>query len=605
MIHMEFKENNIKFKKYLIIVGYCLFFVLLNVLLSLSGIFINASNYVTDLMYQKEQVVNSDIKIIAIDDKSLEELGEINTWTREYYLNIVKKLNEDNHAPAVIGFDILFTGKQDPLVDQAFAEECNKTGNVVVAMNLLFGTEVNVTDSKLNSNINVTGVSKAYNELFDATKSGYVNTVLDTNDGLVRKCIPQVKVNDEIYESFSYQIYKEYQNYYGNEVIEYAYNTPKRFNYSSTPGEQYTIVSFSDVINGKIPLNDFKGSIVLVGAFAEGLQDSFYVPISRGVKMHGVQIHANIIEAYLNDDFVSEINNIVVILINSILLFAVCFFAYRRRIVKLSIISLGSVIGLIICQIVLFKLSCYLPILTTLISILIMYIVQIVYQYVYERTIKTKALRAFKKYVDPQVVDNVIKTGNYKIELGGEKVDIACLFVDIRGFTTISESLDPTDVVIIINEYLSLTSKAILNNKGTLDKYIGDATMAIFNAPFETKDYVYNAVLTGMEIAAGSSVIEKKFLEQYGVKVSFGIGINCGKAVVGNIGSNFRMDYTAIGDTVNTASRLEGKAAPGEILITEAVYDAVKDRIDAEFVDSYQFKGKKEFIKVYRVLGKK
>ena len=111
--------------------------------------------------------------------------------------------------------------------------------------------------------------------------------------------------------------------------------------------------------------------------------------------MHGVQIHANIIEAYLNDDFVSEMNNIVVVLINSILLFAVCFFAYRRRIVKLSIISLGSVIGLIICQIVLFKLSFYLPILTTLISILIMYIVQIVYQYVYERTIKTKALRAF------------------------------------------------------------------------------------------------------------------------------------------------------------------------------------------------------------------
>ena len=121
-----------------------------------------------------------------------------------------------------------------------------------------------------------------------------------------------------------------------------------------------------------------------------------------------------------------------------------------------------------------------------------MYVSQIVYQYVYEKHIKTKALKAFKKYVDPRVVDNVIKMGNYEIKLGGEKVDIACLFVDIRGFTTISESLDPTDVVVIINEYLSLTSRAILNNKGTLDKYIGDATMAIFNAPFATEDYIYN-----------------------------------------------------------------------------------------------------------------
>ena len=227
-----------------------------------------------------------------------------------------------------------------------------------------------------------------------------------------------------------------------------------------------------------------------------------------------------------------------------------------------------------------------------ILNILLIYIVQIVYQYVYEKTIKTKAIRAFKKYVDPQVVDTVIKTGNYQIELGGEKVDIACLFVDIRGFTTISETLDPTDVVVIINEYLSLTSRAILNNKGTLDKYIGDATMAIFNAPFKTDDYVYNAVLTGIEIAAGSEEIEMKFLEKYGVPVSFGIGINCGKAVVGNIGSNFRMDYTAIGDTVNTAARLEGKAKAREILITEAVYNVVKDRIEAEFVESYQFKGK-------------
>ena len=129
--------------------------------------------------------------------------------------------------------------------------------------------------------------------------------------------------------------------------------------------------------------------------------------------------------------------------------------------------------------------------------------------------------------------------------------------------------------------------------------------MAIYNAPFETEDYIYNAVLTGIEISAGSSEIEKKFLEKYGVTVSFGIGINCGKAVVGNIGSNFRMDYTAIGDTVNTAARLEGKAKAREILITEAVYNAVKDRIDAEFVDSYQFKGKTELINVYRVLGKK
>lgn len=596
---------NKKIEKNLLLIIYCMFFVMLNLIICVTGLFSNINSFANDLMYQKEKSINPDIKIIAIDDKSLEELGEINNWTRDYYTQLVRKLNEDNHAPAVIGFDILFTGKQDDIIDKQFADECMKANNVVVAMNLLFGTEVNVSENLINANLSITGVSTAYPELFNATESGYVNTILDANDGYVRKCIPVVKTNNNIYDSFSYKIYSKYQSYIGEEANEYEYNSPLRLNYSSMPNEQYTIISFSDVINGKIPLNDFKGSIVLVGAFAEGLQDSFYVPISRGIKMHGVQIHANIIEAYSRNDFVKDVSLILNIIIASIIIILVAIFTYNAKIVKLSVIITITCLSILVSQTILYNLGYYLPLLHVILNILLIYIVQIVYQYVYEKTIKTKAIRAFKKYVDPQVVDNVIKTGNYQIELGGEKVDIACLFVDIRGFTTISESLDPTDVVIIINEYLSLTSKAILNNKGTLDKYIGDATMAIFNAPFETKDYVYNAVLTGMEIAAGSSVIEKKFLEQYGVKVSFGIGINCGKAVVGNIGSNFRMDYTAIGDTVNTASRLEGKAAPGEILITEAVYDAVKDRIEAEFVDSYQFKGKKEFIKVYRVLGKK
>ena len=596
---------NKKIEKNLWLIFYCIVFVMLNIIICVTGLFANINSFASDLMYQKENVINPDIKIIAIDDKSLEELGEINNWTRDYYTQIVKMLNEDNHAPAVIGFDILFTGKQDPNIDKQFADECMKNNNVVVAMNLLFGTEVNINDNIINSNNGITGVSTAYPELFNATESGYVNTVLDSNDGYVRKCIPVVKHKDNVYESFSYKIYSKYQSYIGEEVSEYEYNKALRFNYSSLPNEQYTIVSFCDVINGKIPLNDFKGSIVLVGAFAEGLQDSFYVPISRGVKMHGVQIHANIIEAYYNHDFLEDVNLVLNIIIASLIITLVAIFTYKTKIVRLSIVVVASCVVTLILQTVLYKLGYYLPLINVLSIILLMYIVQIIYQYVYEKTIKTKAIRAFKKYVDPQVVENVIKQGNYQIELGGEKVDIACLFVDIRGFTTISETLDPTDVVVIINEYLSLTSRAILNNKGTLDKYIGDATMAIFNAPFKTEDYVYNAVLTGIEIAAGSSEIEKKFLEKYGVTVSFGIGINCGKAVVGNIGSNFRMDYTAIGDTVNTAARLEGKAKAKEILITEAVYNVVKDRIEAEFVDSYQFKGKTEFVNTYRVIGKK
>ena len=306
---------NKKIEKNLLLIIYCMVFVILNLIICVTGLFSNINSFANDLMYQKEKSINPDIKIIAIDDKSLEELGEINNWTRDYYTQLVRKLNENNHAPAVIGFDILFTGKQDAIIDKQFADECMKANNVVVAMNLLFGTEVNVSENLINANMSITGVSTAYPELFNVTESGYVNTILDANDGYVRKCIPVVKTNNNIYESFSYKIYSKYQSYIGEEANEYEYNSPLRLNYSSMPNEQYTIISFSDVINGKIPLNDFKGSIVLVGAFAEGLQDSFYVPISRGVKMHGVQIHANIIEAYSKNDFVKDVSLILNIII--------------------------------------------------------------------------------------------------------------------------------------------------------------------------------------------------------------------------------------------------------------------------------------------------
>jgi len=218
---------------------------------------------------------------------------------------------------------------------------------------------------------------------------------------------------------------------------------------------------------------------------------------------------------------------------------------------------------------------------------------------------RRKVMNAFKKYVAPQVVEEISKQGDFKIVLGGENRHVAVLFVDIRGFTPMSESLQPEQVVEILNEYLSLTTGAIFKNGGTLDKFIGDATMAVFNAPFDLDDYIYRAVCTALDIAAGSEELEKKLMERFGKSVSFGIGVNCGPAVVGNIGCDFRMDYTAIGDTVNTAARLESNAKRGQILISKDVYDALEGRIDATEIGVIPLKGKKDGAFVYEVNGLK
>ena len=229
------------------------------------------------------------------------------------------------------------------------------------------------------------------------------------------------------------------------------------------------------------------------------------------------------------------------------------------------------------------------------------YAAKLILGYLLETVKRRRVIGAFKKYVAPEVVDELAKKGDFSIKLGGEKKDVAVLFVDIRGFTPMSEGLMPEEVVEILNEYLNLTTNAIFKNKGTLDKFIGDATMAIFNAPFDLDDYVFRSVCTAMDIAKGSHALNDKLQERFGRSVSFGIGVHCGDAVVGNIGCEHRMDFTAIGDTVNTAARLESNAARGQILISKEVYERVKDRVDANAIGAIPLKGKSQEVFVYQL----
>lgn len=227
-------------------------------------------------------------------------------------------------------------------------------------------------------------------------------------------------------------------------------------------------------------------------------------------------------------------------------------------------VTIGAVIVNIIIGKWLYENGTAVSIVEIPIVILLIYLYQLISGYLAEILKRRKVVNAFKKYVAPQIVDEISKKGDFEIVLGGENRHIAVLFVDIRGFTPMSESLEPEQVVEILNEYLNLTTQSIFKNGGTLDKFIGDATMAVFNAPFNLDDYIYRSVCTALDIAAGSDELEKKLMERFGKSVSFGIGVNCGQAVVGNIGCEFRMDYTAIGDTVNTAARLESNAKRGQ-----------------------------------------
>ena len=562
----------------------------------------SADKLLSDPLYYTSSVPDSSIRIIAIDEKTVQAYGDIRTWDREIWAQLIERLNGIDVAPAVIALDIMYIGSNQEESDVRFAQACQSGGNVVTAVNAVYGTSLSKIGSGLFADTgHIDMVEYPYDALKAVSSYGFANTLQDP-DGYIRYAREYIDYDGERIDFFPVAVYKRYCARQGMEPT-----LPKTFggnlfsfDYTGRSGA-YEIVSLCDVLDGRVDARVFAGSVVLVGAYAPGMQDAYHVPIQKGSPMYGVEVHANILESLLEQNTKVAVAPWLYALIAAITVSGYGIFVSRVKLLASTILSVAVIGANLLIGKNLFNLGFVVNIIEVPIFVLVIYGYNLAYQYFAEVMRRKKVISAFKKYVAPQVVDEISRQKDFKIILGGENRNIAVLFVDIRGFTPMSESLEPEQVVGILNEYLQLTTQSVFNNGGTLDKFIGDATMAIFNAPFDLEDYIYKAVCTARDIASGSAELEKKLMEQFGRTISFGIGVNCGNAVVGNIGCECRMDYTAIGDTVNTAARLESKAGPGEILVSEAVYEHLRGRVHMDYVGQMQLKGKKEPVNVYRV----
>ncbi len=577
---------------------------------SITNVFSSFDYIIRDRLYQMPRGVDNDIKIIAIDDRTLEELGPINTWSRQQYADLLDILNSNPEAkPSVIAFDILFSGyfgEGNTITegDINFANAAESSGNVVVVSQFKYKDKPIVGKDGLLS-YEIEDVYYPYKELKDVTIMGSSNVSQDS-DGTVRRINITTDYKGEEISTFSKVIYDEYckkNNIKPNEIITDKYGKTL-INYSGKPGD-YECISMVDVLNGKIDSRAFANSIVVVGAYATGMQDNFNVPNGHSQQMFGVEIHANILQAFMQGRFSISGNPYLYGVILGVL-GAILHFIFRRAKLWLATILLVfAIVGELFVGVLLNNNGkaislCYFPIVLVL-----SYVYCLAIGYIFEKLKRKKVINAFKKYVAPEVVEEISKKGDFAIKLGGENRDIAVLFVDIRGFTTMSEVLSPEEVVVILNKYLNLTTNSIFNNKGTLDKFVGDATMAVFNSPFDLDDYEFRAVCTAMDIVEGGKALEKQLMEEYGRTVGFGVGVNCGPAVVGNIGCESRMDFTAIGDTVNTAARLEANAKKGQVLISDVLYERVKERVEVEEIGEIPLKGKSKGVFVYSVTSVK
>ena len=587
-------------KKKLQILAETLLVGLLVFILTVTNVFRFFDNMAKDSLYQIPRGIDSKIKIIGIDEKTMAELGPIQTWSRSFYADLLRKLNEKAESkPLLVGFDVLFSGNVDA-GDDDFTAAAAESGNVVIVDHLIYGRKLTTNEDGFAS-YSVESIEEPFESLSSVCNMGYSNVSQDS-DGTVRRIIPSEVYEGSEQKMFSNILYEEYCKRKGitPNAVPVDKNGRAIINYSGKPGD-YEYVSMIDVLNGNIDARAFTDSIVLVGAYAPGMQDDFEVPNGGSHQMYGVEVHANILQSYIQGRFSVNGNKYIFGLISAVIAM-IMYLLFRKLKPWLSLIIMIIVIIAFVFVLIIFNNHgtaysiIYLPMM-----LILSYIASLAVGYLRELKKKKKILNAFRKYVAPQVVEEIAKKGDFQIKVGGENRDIAVLFVDIRGFTTMSEALEPEQVVEILNEYLTLTSKSIFDNLGTLDKFVGDATMAVFNSPFDLPDYEFKAVCAAMDIVNGGKALEKDLMAKYGRSVGFGVGVNVGPAVVGNIGCDFRMDFTAIGDTVNTAARLEANAKKGQVLISDALYERVKDRIEVEEIGEIPLKGKSKGVFVYEV----
>ena len=555
------------------------------------------------------------IVVIAIDDRSIQELGMF-PWDRSIYASLLATINEPDFEPNAIAFDIVFSDPSQEDSDAIFAEALATYPNVILpAVASTTGDVFRTTTVSSDQYLQTYAVDYAYPLFSEHTENAHINRVV-SHDGIIRQTWLKLQSPDgDIIPSLAYKAAEmaganlsRYEDWTDRKKTSdpIAKNT-MTIDYNLVT-EDFLTVSFVDVIYGEIPPETFQDAIVFVGMTATGLsgdsgQDSGPTPLARDMKL--VYVHANITNQLLQGSAIVFAPNSLELaaIIIAFLLFT--WLPWRFRNQYTFIVAVSSIIGIYMLQLYLFKQFNYQMSMVYLIaSIVIAYIFNVSLKSYKEQQQKNFVTRQFGRYISPDLVKSIIDQG-MDIQLGGISKRITILFLDIRGFTALSEKLTPTEVVDILNTKFTMITNTALQFHGTIDKFIGDAAMILFNAPLDVEEHEKMAVYTAYHIQQNMKPIREELLQKYGVEVAIGIGIHTGNVVIGNIGSYLRMDYTAIGDSVNIASRIESGTTAGQILVSEEVYKQTSEHAIYGEGEQKLFKGKSQPIQIYELLDLK
>lgn len=603
---------------------------------------------------RKDIKPHSDIALILIDEASLRAMNPLVgrwPWPRSIYGDLLDFLVMGG-ARAII-FDILFTENEKTVFgsdelgpnDQILVEATAASGNVYHAAQIITDVEDELNKSLLDkqmpedfvTNFSVKQIEKEsfektgnnnfylpFRELYQISKGVGVVEFAPDADGVYRKTrlfrhyqgnyYPIMPVSILLDELQPERITRENGNLvFGGIRIpiqedgSYLINMYNDFNSYSIGGVLASAQKMQqgEVDNLMVSPEEFENKIVLIGASAVGVEDLKATPLQN--RTPGVMLHASIISNVLQRDFLKKIPNVWTrITIYSITVLLALLFMILASIYLQVFLPLVTVTAYVILAFAAFEKNVVVDMVPPLVSVFGVWISSFTYLYFTEGRDRRKVRRMLGQYVSPAVLTEVVDSGGHylKAEVGSTE-NLTILFSDIRGFTTISEHMEAEKVVAMLNRYLSEMVDIIFDNNGTLDKFIGDAIMAFWGAPIKVKDHGKRAVHAAVEMIRKLEVLNEELAGTGFPSLKMGIGLHTGNVVLGNIGSEKKLDYTIIGDNVNLASRLENltKFYDCDLLVSEATFNELGGEYPCRIADHVRVKGKKEPIKIYSVPG--
>jgi adenylate cyclase len=563
--------------------------------------------------------------VVAIDDESMNGWMDSNgknaylperwIWPRDFWAVAIKNLKEA--GAKVIAFDIVYSesSKRDPKQDRAFAAAAKEAGNVVFA-------ERHVIKSMADDHAGIK--TETLIPLLSAAAMGKGHIVVGhTKDGYLREFMPLFynssgdldpdKPNIDLEVLRHLKGIKEGPRYDAahHAVVLGSQSIPLNADQAvivdfAGPAQTVPTIPFHDVYYKTADMSVFKDRVVYIGSTSEILHDNHAAPFSPNGDMPGVEAHIHFLDTLLNQQYLWSPGAGMALLLVLLLGALTTALTYRINAVKGFLVSAALMLLYIAVCVAAFVFKGWiLPMSAPLVAVVLPYTALATYRAYREEKEARNTRRMFSRYVSKQIVEEIMKNPD-AVKLGGEMKEATILFSDVRGFTAMSEKLSAPQVVEVLNEYLTAMVDVVIANNGTLDKYVGDAIMAVWGSPLPDPQHKQNAMRTAVQMMEVLQELQAKWAAEGKPHIDIGIGLNTGHVVAGNMGHHdFKMDYTVIGDDVNLAARMESanKEMRSHVLITGSSYEGCEDLVDVIKHEPIHVKGKEAAIEVYEVIG--